>query len=51
MEYIILKSSDPDALSNMVTHAIANDWRPQGGVCVVSTGMFIQYIQAVVRGK
>lgn len=43
MEYIILKSSDPDVLSNMVAHAIKNSWCPQGAS--------IQYIQAMVRGE
>lgn len=51
MEYIILKSSDPDVLSNMVAHAIKNSWRPQGGISVTSQGASIQYLQAMVRGE
>ena len=49
MEYKILSSRYPSELATDVNNAIANGWKPQGGVCIQDIGASWKYYQAMVK--
>ena len=54
MEYKIIQSVHEDPLMDLVSEAIDEGWRPQGGVSVVAfsaqyDGMGFNFYQAMVR--
>ena len=50
MEYTILKAGTAYDIECYVADAIAQGWRPQGGICVISAnGLPDGYMQAMIR--